>query len=395
MGVHLLFVCYSGDHPQYLDALYGPQLQRIAGLGFPVTVLSFEGAGQTAVRDRIARRFEESGIQWFTLPYHRRIEGKVLDILSGALWTTRWALGRRQCVLHARSHVAGAMALLPSLVLRVPFIFDIDGSLPDEYVDAGRWRRGGVLHRLGRILEALMLRVARVTIVHTEAQRARLAGHARAVRLVRHGIDLAPLAAAREQAALWRMDRTVGRVTLVHTGNVDPRIYRARELARFVRHFRSLEPRGHLLVLAVAGTDETSLRDALRAGGLDDAHATILVDAPPDTRAAATASAFAGLSFRDLPSTAYAISPVKVAEYLGSGIPVVTHEGIGDARRLIGDNRVGIVLHDLADDTMRQGAAELLSLRRDSNLSDRCVRAATAEFDLERTVHELIRLYLA
>ena len=63
--------------------------------------------------------------------------------------------------MHARSHVGAAIALPLRVLLGLPFLFDVRGLLPDEYADAGHWRRGGLKYRLGKAMERVFFRRAR------------------------------------------------------------------------------------------------------------------------------------------------------------------------------------------------------------------------------------------
>ncbi len=53
--------------------------------------------------------------------------------------------GMRPRIIHARSHLPGAVAAaLARIFPKTPFVFDCRGLLAEEYADLGHWRRGGV-----------------------------------------------------------------------------------------------------------------------------------------------------------------------------------------------------------------------------------------------------------
>ena len=79
-------------------------------------------------------------------------------------------------------------------------------------------------------------------------------------------------------------------------------------------------------------------------------------------------------------------SPVKLAEYLSCGLPVVITDGIGDCSRVISDNRVGVVLErpDAAED-LENAAARLMTLLTEKDtIHERCKTTSMNEFDLHR-----------
>lgn len=391
-----LFICYSGLYPHYLESLFGPQLIALAAGGVRVTVLSFEEPTLPRdTRERIERAFAGARIAWHVMRYHRRplLLAKAWDVAAGALWILLWSAARRGAVLHARSHLPAAMALPGTWLGRARLVFDIDGALPDEYVDAGRWRRDDFMYRGVKLLERLLLHSADVTVTHTRPQAERLAGSARRVLLVRHGIDLKRFAVDRAQGErhLARLGLG-GRIVFAYVGSADARVYRLADMARFVTAAARAEPRAHLLFVASAGSREEEIRRALRAGDLEDERVTVIVGLPPADVPPVLAAAHAGLAFRDVPTGGYAISPVKVAEYLASGIPVVSHEGIGDLAEILRTTRTGVVLDERLVDLAR-GVEELITLREDPRLPERCRVAAASYFSLEQTVRGLLDAY--
>jgi L-malate glycosyltransferase len=392
-----VFVCYSGDHPQYLEALYAPQLEHVAR-GADVHVISFESDRLPKTRrEELAARFARSGIGWTVMPYHRRplFLAKATDVFVGSMAVLARVL-RGARVIHARSHVAGAMALPATIMLGAKLVFDIDGSLPDEYVDSGRWTTEGWPYRVTKAVERILLRAATIVVVHTEAQAERLSRsvpHVR-VQVIRHGIDARRFEVDPEVRRTRERELALEeKLVLVHSGGADARVYRLEEIGRFVRHLSEVEPRAHLLVLALGGSDAGAIAAALARGGLPARRTTLLVGTPPERIPSYLALASAGLAFRDLPGTAYVISPVKVAEYLAAGLPVVTHEGIGDIPRILRETRTGIVLRSLDDSAHREGVRDLLSLLADPAVRSRACEAALEHFGIDRAASAILRAY--
>jgi glycosyltransferase involved in cell wall biosynthesis len=78
-------------------------------------------------------------------------------------------------------------------------------------------------------------------------------------------------------------------------------------------------------------------------------------------------------------------SPTKIAEYLISGVPVISNRGVGDVAELIEENKVGAVLANFDEKSYLTALFELKELAKTGDLRERCRETARREFDLEKT----------
>lgn len=118
---------------------------------YRITLLTYEKDEDWADADRVERaraECQERGIRW--LP--QRFRGRP-GVLADALSTLRmvwlvWREVREQEVrlIHARSYIPAAAALVVSCITGVPFIFDMRALWPEELIAASRLRRGSILH---------------------------------------------------------------------------------------------------------------------------------------------------------------------------------------------------------------------------------------------------------
>ncbi len=83
-----------------------------------------------------------------------------------------WLVRRQRLdVVHARSHVPAASALIVRRLTGCRLIFDLRGLLGDEYADAGRWRRDGLAYRITAWIQRLALARADGVVMLTERVR--------------------------------------------------------------------------------------------------------------------------------------------------------------------------------------------------------------------------------
>ena len=385
-----LYVCYLGVDEPLVQTQVMPYLRALAQRGYGIHLLTFEKAAHSAAeRRRLADDLREQGITWHALRYHRwpSLPATLYDITCGALRAFGIALRHRIRLVHARSHVGAAIALPLDLLAGVPFLFDVRGLLPDEYADAGHWRRGGLKHRLGKAMERVFYRRAKGLVFLTETIRADLV-RADPVLARRDGdlavipccVDLSaypfpPSARAADRAARGWSDRRV----IVYAGKLGM-WYLDAEMARFFALARAQDPRLFLEVLTPGPAG--GLREALAASGVPaDAFAVRRV-APAEVPAV-LAACDAGLSFIKPCFSKRSSSPTKVGEYLAAGLPVVSTAGIGDCDRMLEGGR-GVLLETLDDAAYRRAARDLYLLLEDPATPRRCRAFAEAELSLER-----------
>jgi glycosyltransferase involved in cell wall biosynthesis len=93
-----------------------------------------------------------------------------------------------------------------------------------------------------------------------------------------------------------------------------------------------------------------------------------------------------GAAVRKASYSQIACAPTKLAEYLGCGIPVIINRGVGDAAGIVEQERVGVVMTGFTPEDISRGVDELIALRQDSDLADRCRRTALKLFSLDSGV---------
>jgi glycosyltransferase involved in cell wall biosynthesis len=86
--------------------------------------------------------------------------------------------------------------------------------------------------------------------------------------------------------------------------------------------------------MGLTGSPEL-LRGPAGARGIPETH-LIVRTVPPSDVPALLAAADCGLAFRAPSFSQLGVSPIKVGEYLLSGLPVVTNRGVGDLDSVLG-----------------------------------------------------------
>jgi glycosyltransferase involved in cell wall biosynthesis len=370
-----LFVSYNGLLEPLGQSQVLAYVERLSrDHGHRIELLSFEkGVSTPAEVTRLNERLDACGIKWHRLSYHRRprVAATTLDVVAGV----RSVLGRVAGgvrFIHARSHVPALMADIVRSAKGAPFVFDHRGLMAEEYADAGIWRRGGLLYRAVTRLERRFLATAGSVVVLTDVYRRELALGAKCV-TIPCAVDL--------RAYCPRPDVRPD-YDLVYAGSWTG-IYLADEMLRFFDALRQQRPAARLLVLVPQGQPLPESRL-----GVEAQHAK------PEEVPAKLAQARAGISLRRAGPAQRAASPVKVSEYLATGLPVVTNAGVGDLDEILRRTGTGVVLSAFSGRDLDDGARHLLRLLdSDPGVTTRCRRVAQENFDLEGAVRAYSEVY--
>lgn len=358
-----------------------------------ITLITYEKDDDWADTQRVAKlraECERLGILW--LPQRFRPQPKVI---APALSMVRmvWLVARevrrqRVRLIHARSYIPAAVALVVSRLTGVPFIFDMRALWPDELITAGRLRRGSMLHKAMVASERACLRHAGgvVSLTHAAAEHLRrvypedLAGQTVAV--IPTCADLDRFVPASQPPS----QHVIGCLGTVLSG-----WFRLDWLSAFLAVAAKRDP--ELRFELTTRDDPAKVRAAI--GGDADLQSRLRIAPSASERVhevlqgqMASVMFYAGGEISELGR-----SPTRMAEILGCGLPVVANEGVGDVAQIIREHHVGVLVSGSSQQEMAVAWDELEQLLADPDLAGRCRRAAEAVFSLETGTAAYSALY--
>jgi glycosyltransferase involved in cell wall biosynthesis len=327
-----------------------------------------------------------SGISWVALRYHKRpsLPATAWDVAAAITVATYLVIRRRIDVVHARSHVPAVPALLLKLLLGRKMIFDLRGTMAEEYVDAGLWRRGGPAYRITRWVERAALCHADAVVMLTSRIRDQLSPRGtgvvgRKVQVIPCCVDVSLYAPVDKKEARARLGLGGSRI-MVYAGSLGG-WYLTDEMVRLFLVARTFDPEMHFLLLTQT---PGVAREALARRGVDERAFSVKTVQPRDVPAHLQAADFAIALIKPAPSKVSS-SPTKVGEYLASGLPILANRGIGDVDQVIERREVGVLIEDFGEPSYGKGVTSILALiERDRDLATRCRSAAAEEFSLEK-----------
>lgn len=158
----------------------------------------------------------------------------------------------------------------------------------------------------------------------------------------------------------------------------------ADQAIRVFRLIRTMKPKAHLLAIT---THAGRMRTALAESGVAPEESTVL-SLPPHEVPEHLLASDVGLLLRHADAVNRVASPVKFAEYLASGTPVILTEGIGDYSKAVQEHRLGAVVHlELPDDELASELKAFLAWRAGRAEELRTACRAFAETTLSWSYH--------
>jgi glycosyltransferase involved in cell wall biosynthesis len=389
--VKTLYIAYFGALKHLSHSQILPYLRQLAAAGIDVTLLSFEEESGDPSRERqqideLRQELAAAGIDWRWLRYHKRpsMPATAFDVAVGTVYGAYLVLRKRIDVVHARGHIPGVMGLALERLPGVKLLFDLRGLMAEEYVEAGRWPAGGLAFRMVKWVEEKLFERADAVVMLTRAAATTL--RQRSPRLGRSGAHVEVIPCCVDLDKFGRPAESFrgrlgleGKTVMVYVGSTGG-WYMSEELARLFRVGRARWPELHFLVLTQSPHAE--MRALLEAEGLPQGSFTIATASPKQMPSYLAAADF-GVHFIRPGLSMIANSPTKFAEYLASGLPILTNAGIGDSDQILQDERVGVIVDEFSPAAYARALAAMHELRADATLSDRCREVARRRFDLQ------------
>ncbi len=334
---------------------------------------------------------ERLGINW--MPQRFRPKPKVIApalSMIRMVWLV-WREVRRRKVrlIHARSYIPAAVALVVSRLTGVPFIFDMRALWPEELITAGRLHRGSLMHR-----------------AIAAAERACLAKSAGVVSLTHAAVGYLKETYPKEMSGqrivviptCADLDRFQPRKPpkagpLVHSciGTVLSGWFRTDWLAAWLQAAAAHDPATSFDV--VTRDDPKSVREALDPEGELTSRLSINACQPRDMPKSVQGHDLSVMFYAGGEDSELGRSPTRMAEILGCGLPVIANAGVGDVARIIETYRVGVLVNGPKPEQMKDALKVLDRLLDDPDLSNRCRHAAEEVFSLSGGTETYSQLY--
>ena len=363
-----------------------PYLIKLARDGYRVGLITFEQQRwRMTAQEAEAKRAElaSQGIEWHPMSYHKRppVFSTLYDIGVGSLAAASLAKRSRATVVHGRASVSSAIAAVAAKLAGTQLFVDADGPLSQEYVDAGVWKAGSLGHRITAWGERRAMQRADVVAVLTDHRKREIASWVpeTPIYVLPCAVDLKRFRPEPNRRQALRDELGLRGTVFVYAGKAGG-WYATEEMVAFVAAAKKIfDP---LTLLILTGEDPAVFAELCERAEVPFVVRAVDANEMP----AYLSSADVGLCFLHPFPSKLSCSPIKLAEYLACGLPVVSTSGCGDYDRLITEESMGIVVVSSERDAYPEAAMQLHRLLDEPGIRERCRAAASRWLGLDEVV---------
>jgi glycosyltransferase involved in cell wall biosynthesis len=330
------------------------------------------------------------GIKWLPQRFvsYPKIIAPLFSMIQ-MLWLVRSEVIRGDIrLIHARSYIPAAVALIISCITRVPFIFDMRALWPEELIIAGKLRRGSLIHRGIVAAERACLAKSAGVISLTNAAATYLKS-VYPIELNNQRLVVIPTCADLDR---FKPSPNKHDGPNVHgcIGTVLSGWFRTDLLSNWMNVVAVRDPNARFEI--VTRDDALHVRKALDPMN-NLAERLSIGSQPPKDMPEALHSHDLSVMFFFNGLSKLGSAPTRLAEVLGCGLPVVANEGVGDVAKIIRENNVGVIIEGENEEDIHMAFDTLQKLMQDTDLSSRCRATAKTIFSLESGTEAYHNIY--
>lgn len=358
----------------------------------PVSLITFEKSedrADDAAFQRAEDECRDHGIRWMPQRFHYRpkLIAPAWSMVVFLFLCLREVKKGKVSIIHARSYIPAAVALVVYKLTGTPFIFDMRALWPEELITAGRLKRGGLIHRILVRIERACLKHAAAVVSLTDAAVDYLK-KTYPKELQSQRIAVIPTCADLERfvpAGQVSDEKVYSCVGTVLSG-----WFLIDWLSSFFHVVASHEPDARFEI--ITRDDPDVVREKLGGDGSFQARLKVF-GLPSDQVHVAVQQHYASTMFFTSGVSKLGSSPTRMAEILGCGLPVVANDGVGDVAAIVQRYQVGVVVEGNSQTEMETAYSSLVELIKDPELPLRCRKAAEEVFSLESGTRAYDQLY--
>ena len=383
----ILYISYNGLFSHLGQSQILPYLRQLSKKGFEFFVMTFEENSLVSPES-----LKSEGIRWYFLKRAKgaKVSSVLWNLLRGALLCLFLRLRHRIQVIHARSYLPGLIALITKTVIpNTRYLFDMRGFMLDEYLEGGILKEESFLIQIGRLMERAIFRNANsvVTLTHKSLDILTQPGWKGdrniPMTVIPCCVDL------RDSIKRVRDTRVDKGLKLIYSGSLGS-WYALEDMIIFFEILKKRIPNASLEILSPQfELVEQVIRSHSWAESIRYTHV------PSSSVRYYLSRADAGLLFYKNGFSRIGTSPIKFAEYLSSGIPVIATSGIGDVDEIIHQYKVGATITSREKESYERVCDQIACLIEDPFLEDRCRAVAEEFYHLDKGVDSLEKVYVS
>ena len=386
----VLFIAYQAVSDPLMESQGFSYMKKIAGKqAVQYSLLTFETKISLIASEEYIAALELP-IKWKYLMYRNkpRFLATCLNIILGIFAVFSIARKDKIDTVHARGLIPALIAFIPVKLLSIKFFFDTRGLLAEKYVGGGLLSKDGLLYKMMRWGENMLLEKCDFFTVETHRHAGiikKSSGH------LSNKMEVIPCCVDMEKFNYLSYSpyNSQSNFSLVYLGKAGT-WYLFDEMLDFFKVVKRYMPQ--LSFIVYTDNDHAHIRSVAIEKKISEQYFSV-IKPDNDKIPALLTQASAGIFFIN-PYKRYNSSPVKFGEYLACGLPVIVNAGIGDCDDVIMRERVGVVVNEFSEDCYKSACEQLMELLSEGDiLKKRCRETAEKYFSLEMGVRKYKDIY--
>ena len=405
--MNTLFISYNGAMEPLVKSQGTPYIEGLGQKDIGCVMLTFEKSFPDTntfknALERMRAELNKKNIEWFHLKYHKKptVPATLLDILTGTIVSIYIVLSRSIHIIHCRATVAGLMGFIAARLTGRKLLFDARGLMAEEYVDGGIWKKSSLLYHCTAMFEKHLLKKADAVVVLSENIRQFLltSNYLYSNSQKKRQITVIPCCVDVKKfnrfsildTSLREKNHLEGKFVFLYSGSLGT-WYLLEEMCDFFAAAKTVIPNAYFLILTHSPA-ESVIRcwSEKKLDPADFAVKNCAFENMPEMLTLADA----GIFFIKPSLSKRASCPIKFAEFLAAGIPVVINAGIGDTDTIVKTHKVGVVVEAFNTETYLEAAREIETMSKEKTVvKNKCFHIAQSFFSVDIGVSRYFDLY--
>jgi glycosyltransferase involved in cell wall biosynthesis len=392
----VLYISYDGMTDPLAGSQIIPYLTRLVSPDIQIHILSFEKPAAFKQKGQeLSIELKNAKIVWHPLRYtkHPVVLSTIYDLIKMHVAALFLHFQHRFKFIHCRSYLPALCALNLKKLFGLPFLFDTRGLWADERVEGGAWPQNKIIYRMiYRYFKSLELRLLKeANKILFQAKACLTDFHSRGIDLGDRGvvipccvdlnkfsqstIEKEKLVALRNSLGISSEDRV-----MLYLGSIGGR-YLTDKVILLAKEISSQHPSLKLMFVVNGGKEEVRVA----AERLNFPVKKLVIcsalrkDVPLHIALSDLSVMFVCEGYSNV-----AVSPVRVAEILAMGVPMLINSGIGDMDKILTSVNSDFIVDGMNSESFAKVSKNFLNIVTTDKKLLRSL--AEKEFDLNKGV---------
>lgn len=367
-----------------------PLLNYVADKGYKALLLSREKDFPTPKEQKLiesikARFSKVNFIHSFEKVNHRR--NWLINLYSDLKVIKKVFSSERVDIVHCRSLIPGILGLCIKLIKRdkIKLIYDNRGLRILEEIEKGHWKEKSIKVRLLLFLEKELIKFANRIIVVSQNFKSYLITNYEELELEKKIRVIPNRTIIKNDFNLAKISRSSDTILGVYTGSAVK--------------WQLADDFHELLKAAVkVFTDINFIILTYHVGEFEKVFLNhpelktrvIIKEVRQEEVTEELIGCNFGIMIRMKGLMSQVSSPLKFAEYISAGLPVLISEGVGDFVKIVDEHRIGV---EIKDKDYLKALIEMKNLLQDPYVYHRCRRLAEKDYNIETSFTQYLETY--